>query len=352
MIPLDTIVRIIGFVIHPLTVMAVISPFVSPHIFWWVALPALFSPFLVGAEGLLFAYLLLRKKKDAYIPALVLVLSLTAIPKLVAFRLPNANTEEGGIRVVSYNLQTLWALPPGPEGLESVKEFFKEADPDVVCIQEASSRSDNGQALSHFISKTLGLNEVYRLPGNNSLITYSRFPIRKASGKVFENGLNGYQVVDLEIRGNLVRVFNAHLQTNKVTDATMRILGEGQLRRSQTWKDIVEVIRRYGEAVRKRADQAQLLAESLRKCPYPVIFCGDLNDTPLSYATTRITAALNDGFLYGGSGWGSTFRGALPGLRIDYLMTTPDLAVVDYEIRCNSFSDHCAVIGVVRDIQP
>jgi len=104
--------------------------------------------------------------------------------------------------------------------------------------------------------------------------------------------------------------------------------------------------------VRKRADQAQLLAESLRKCPYPVIFCGDLNDTPLSYATTRITAALNDGFLEGGSGWGSTFRGALPGLRIDYLMTTPDLAVVDYEIRCNSFSDHCAVIGVVRDIQP
>ncbi len=47
--------------------------------------------------------------------------------------------------------------------------------------------------------------------------------------------------------------------------------------------EVKNLTTRLTTANKNRAHQAQLLKYHLRQSPYPVILCGDFNDTPLSF---------------------------------------------------------------------
>jgi endonuclease/exonuclease/phosphatase family metal-dependent hydrolase len=81
--------------------------------------------------------------------------------------------------------------------------------------------------------------------------------------------------------------------------------------------------------------------EHIRESPYPVIVCGDFNDTPFSYTYNELAKELKNAFVEAGSGIGATYNGPLPFLRIDNQFHSEELKAAGYETHYEmGLSDH------------
>ena len=81
----------------------------------------------------------------------------------------------------------------------------------------------------------------------------------------------------------------------------------------------------------------------MKTSPYPVIVCGDFNDTPLSYVYNQFNTNLVDAYRETATGIGVTYAGRVPAGRIDYNLHSGDLGANDFGIQSVPFSDHRAI---------
>ena len=77
---------------------------------------------------------------------------------------------------------------------------------------------------------------------------------------------------------------------------------------------------------------------------YPVIFCGDFNDVPNSYTYFTVRGNMQDAFLEKGSGIGRSFTSISPTLRIDYILTSNDFSVLQFDRNKRKYSDHYMLV--------
>jgi len=74
-------------------------------------------------------------------------------------------------------------------------------------------------------------------------------------------------------------------------------------------------------AFKKRELQVKMLKNHIDSCRFPIILCGDFNDTPASYAYNQLAKKFKDTFRESGQGEGITYHGdAFPQYRIDYIL--------------------------------
>jgi endonuclease/exonuclease/phosphatase (EEP) superfamily protein YafD len=79
--------------------------------------------------------------------------------------------------------------------------------------------------------------------------------------------------------------------------------------------------------------------------PYPLVVCGDFNDTPASYTYRKIKGGLEDSFVAAGKGYAYTYRYLRRLLRIDYLFYSRDIfKATGYNSPDLEYSDHKPVI--------
>ena len=93
----------------------------------------------------------------------------------------------------------------------------------------------------------------------------------------------------------------------------------------------------------KRSGQVDLMKKEMASCKTPYLIAGDFNDTPASYVVTQITEGLNNAFVKKGSGMGKTYNGKFPNFQIDYILTSKNLEVLNYNITEAKLSDHFPV---------
>ena len=94
------------------------------------------------------------------------------------------------------------------------------------------------------------------------------------------------------------------------------------------------------ENILKRAEQARTIASLVSVTEYPVILCGDFNDTPGTYTYETLKGDLQDGFVSAGKGYAATYRGFHNLLRIDYLFHSATLTAIKYKTIPYEMSDH------------
>jgi len=141
-----------------------------------------------------------------------------------------------------------------------------------------------------------------------------------------------------------IRVYNVHLQSVGLVGGDYDAVRSGPdtEQSKKLWS-------RLSSAFSRRSAQAKVLRTSIDSSPYPVILCGDFNDTPVSFALSTLRSGspkLFDAFALAGSGLGSTYVGDIPGLRIDYMMSSSSLEVVSFETHEIELSDHRPISAV------
>jgi endonuclease/exonuclease/phosphatase family metal-dependent hydrolase len=178
---------------------------------------------------------------------------------------------------------------------------------------------------------------------NEHNVIYSRYPIKKGAPIEFPASVNSAQWVDIDVNGQMFRVFNVHLQT-----AGAHHVYYGARNKEADGYDVQNnrlmeaIYGTYTVGMIKRAGQANILAQQIRECDHPVILAGDCVDVPYSYVYNTLKGELTDGFKECGSGWMHTLRGKTP-LRIDYIFHDKDYEGINCYMKELSYSDHYPV---------
>jgi len=113
-------------------------------------------------------------------------------------------------------------------------------------------------------------------------------------------------------------------------------------------KGIKLVVKKMGRAFKGRAHQAQMISRHIDNSAYPVIVCGDFNDTPVSYVYRMMRGDLKDAFVEAGKGFGGTYNGKLPSFRIDYILFDPKFEAYNFERNKLNLSDHYPIITTIN----
>jgi len=256
-------------------------------------------------------------------------------------------------KVTSYNsmLFDLYNWKKNRTNRQMILNAINEISPDILCVQEFYTSEDlNDFNNLDTVSRILNCKYIHHeytttLRGNVhwGMATFSKYPIINQGKIVFQTRSNNLCIFsDIVIGKDTVRVYNVHLQSISFSKED-----------NAFWEDVItekeatdemakgkNILRRLKRAFLKRSQQADMIALHMQTCPYPMILCGDFNDTAASYVYERLSKHLHDAFVQKGNGFGRTYAGNWPQFRIDYILHDKDLTCVDYVRDSETFTDH------------
>lgn len=231
---------------------------------------------------------------------------------------------------------------------DSIISYCLKEQPDVVAFQEYYSKDKPTKFLT-----TSTFKEELKMPYNHTrfiykpvgrqhfgVILFSKHPMISKGDVIFETedgrNYNFCIYADIVKNSDTIRVYNVHLQSFRISAIVDDETGKAQNRAK-------ELLSKLKLAFPKRAEQAERIMAHIQTSPYPVIVCGDFNDTPVSYVYERFNNLLDDAFLSCGKGFGSTYIGKLPAGRIDYMFHSKGWKPIHFNIQKNAYSDHRAI---------
>jgi endonuclease/exonuclease/phosphatase family metal-dependent hydrolase len=338
------------------------SMYANPETFWPLSFFGLLFPVWIIANLLFLLFLLPALSRYALISGTAFLLSAPAWLTYVAFHPFDAEEPaKPALKVMSYNVRNfdLYNWKQGDATKKKIMALVKREQPDIICFQEFYNERSGAFATISELRQKLGYPYFYfgktvTHEGGASwgVATFSRFPIQKSNAIRFSNSkLNSAIFTDVLVDSVMFRVFNAHLQSVYLSSGDYEYIehvAEEQDVQMQPTRRILSKIRR---GYTTRAAQAIQLKKEIRKSPYPVIVCGDFNDTPASFAYHTLAQGLNDAFLCAGFGISPTYSGFYAPFRIDYILTDEKYRASDFNTICEKLSDHYAVVCTIPLIE-
>ncbi len=319
------------------------SQFINPSVWWVFPIMGLSAPIVYTLSMMAALYWVIRWKWRIALPVILLVAlganKVSLIVKNPFKRDYGTENYSGTIKIMSYNLHYLRDLNYNSSKGEII-EFINEHRPDILCMQEYGDR---------YIFDSINVKGRY----NNKYIVgtdgiYSRYPIINR-GEVFSQTASdsGRSIfVDVVVKSDTVRVYNQHLHSTAIKKEDDKFLTSSQLVRDTLRSErIWNILMRLNSNSVERAKQADIVASHIQSSPYPVIVCGDFNETPISYTYNRISKGLVDSFQVCGNNYSYTYLGFFNMLRIDYILLSPNIMPVSYDVdREIKASDHLPVV--------
>ena len=339
--------------------LSLLSQYVSPQIFSYLAFFGIGFQFLLAFNLLFVIYWILRWRKQVYFPlAAILVISLV-IPRFFQLRLRHPAIPSSAFKVMSYNVRLfdLYNWSHNKETRNRIFSFIKHEEPSIACFQEYF-QGDSGyfnttdtlqqilKAKNAHIEFTLTLARTHHW----GIATYTSFPIINKGWVDFPEKSNNICIfTDVLIGTDTVRIYNMHLQSFLFSKQDYKFVEDlEQNKQVDEVEGSMNILKRMRLAFIKRAPQADAVAMHIAGCKYPVILCGDFNDTPLSYTYHTIKGKLSDSFMESGSGLGKSYYGAFPSFRIDYIFHSDEFTSYEYNTHPEEFSDHFAITTVME----
>jgi len=330
-----------------ITFLCYLSPYISPASFWPASLVALGYPMLLAAQLAFILLWAVLRKKFILLSVLCLAFGWSHIQSIVGWNSSSQPIPEESITIASFNTYGFRYDDTGKRvKAEALSEAIDFSGVDIACLQELPEMNSS-HYIYQFLANENGLKYSTPLPVKGMAI-FSRYPLQNVETHHFRNGANGYQFADIKIDTFTFRCFNIHLQSNAVSGIANQVAEEGNLQERETWYNIRGMMGRYKRAAVERAREAEEISQLIDASPYPVILCGDFNDIPQSYVYQTLSYGLKDTFKTKGRGLGVTYAGKIPGLRIDYILSSPAFEILDFSVGEANFSDHYPVFSTIK----
>ncbi|HTG67571.1 MAG TPA: endonuclease/exonuclease/phosphatase family protein [Flavobacterium sp.] len=308
-----------------LTFIAYVLPFLAPKIFPLLSVITLFMPLFFILNSLFFLYWALQLKKRMIMSALVLLIGITFINKFYKFSNKEYAEGDKDFVVMSYNVRlfNLFKWQNRDDIPETILEFINDKNPDILCVQEYSNSA-------HVDLKVYPHRAIF-MEGKQiktGQAIFSKFPIIQQGKISFPNSNNNVVYADIKKGKDIIRVYNMQLQSIKISPDVNEISENIDVINKQKSQLLFF---RISKAFKQQQQQAEILRENLRECTYPVIICGDMNNSAFSYVYRIIKGSLKDGFEEAGKGFGQTYRFKYYPARIDYIFADRAMKVKSFE---------------------
>lgn len=335
-----------NIVITVLTFVAYILPFLAPKMFPLLSVLTLILPLFLIMNALFFMYWLLQLKRQVILSGLVLLLGITFINKFYKFSSHETEKEEKDFTVMSYNVRLFnlfdW-LPQDNVG-GTILSFINEQNPDILCIQEYSEKAKVDLRIYKYKAIFMEGEQI-----KTGQAIFSKYPIFNSGDFKIPQAGNNIVYADIKKGKDTLRVYNIHLQSIKISPDINEISENVEVINKSKSQQVFARIR---DAFKKQQQQAEILVKHRSKCNYPVIICGDMNNSPFSYLYRNIKSDLNDCFEEAGSGFGQTYNFKYYPARIDYIFASKKMKVKNFKTFTKfENSDHFPVMTRLSFIQ-
>ncbi len=321
-----------------LLLLSYLSPYISPTFFWPISFFGLLFPIFYIVNILFLIYWIIGFKKQIWVNIIILLIGIQYIGLFFGTK-PKTTENTDSIKVLSYNVRLFnrygWIAKPDIKS--EIVAFLKTEKADILCIQEFYT-PDKIPTLN-YAHKHIGLQSK---KDQWHMAIYSNFPqIKKSTVSIKGERMNNTCIYsDLSVGFDTIRVYNVHLASNWFKNSDYSFLQNPK--KETLKKGINGIVERMKSSYKKRAEEAQAIKEHIQNSPYPIILCGDFNDTPLSYAYYTISKNLKDAFKESGKGIGQSFV-KIPTLRIDYILHNERFKSYNYMKHKQKLSDHYAI---------
>jgi endonuclease/exonuclease/phosphatase family metal-dependent hydrolase len=343
---------ILNIVATALLLLAYLAPYIPPDSFWPLALFGLAFPYILLLNLFFLVLWSVQKSKKLLLPLLAILLGIGHFNAF--FQLTASKKDKGnGIKILSYNVNYFsYDLRNKQSQSRKLLEYLKSSSSDIICLQE-TYLAKSGDFSPKGIMDALPKINFYQLAHAASFggpVTFSRYPIIEMGEIRFSNSSNMVLFSDIKISdAETIRVYNCHFQSYQIKPEDYTIIespGSGSNRLKL--KEVFELGHKLITAFSIRAYQARKVAGHIKNCPYPVVVCGDFNDTPCSYTYRKVLGNMKDSFVESGFGISNTYHGILPSFRIDYILHTDKYYSHNYQRDRVVYSDHYPIFCVLE----
>lgn len=319
------------------------SPYISPTEHAVFSCLGLMFPLLLLLHSCFFVLWLLFRPRMLWLPALFLLLgwkTTTTCYSVGSQKEPEGKT----LKLLTYNthMRAFTGLDH-PEKNEMLN-YLKDSDADILCLQEFLPPTEKAARKVNRYLSNYPYHHHYRVVNGNGLALYTRYPILSVEPVRYKTRFaNGSVLYRLQVGSDTLVVVNNHLETNQLSSHDKELykdLLKGRKENSRSGSK--HLLKKLAQAAVVRGPQADSVAQAIRRSGQKyVVACGDFNDSPVSYAHRAIGEGLDDAFAEAGWGLGTTYNQSYMYFRIDHILVSPTLRVVQCEVdRSIRLSDH------------
>lgn len=339
---------VVSILLKLVTLVAIYCNKVPPQAFWWTAFIAYSTPFLIGFNMLFLVIWLLRKSPYILIPLFTIIY---AWPQVRATYAMNGNYSqvEADVKLVSFNLRAFKGYGTLDEfkidEAKAIIDWLLSTKADIICLQEYYNSSerygfsvmktlmDAGYVFHSFSPAKMQYNK-----GDLGVMIFSKHPII-TSRTIYRAENSNNQMVSYLVntpKGKL-NIFNVHLHSLQLKERELETSGG----RSKVSGNVQSVAWKLRHGFIERGFQVELLVEEIKRAEDYVIVTGDCNDLPYSFTYNTLKVHLRNAFEDAGSGFGFSYNGKIPFLRIDNQFYDKRLKAVNFQTHQDvSYSDH------------
>jgi endonuclease/exonuclease/phosphatase family metal-dependent hydrolase len=348
--------RLFSLVVISSYVLSYVSSHFKPGVFLLVSVLGLFFwPLLLLFLFVALIMVFRKEWKWLIVFGICFVFSLPDLFSFFSFHSGNDKSSSGvGMTVMTHNshLMGYYDGESAKKNRDAISHEIQTVKPNILCLQECYWNVNDGGFLSeksrNEILPGYAVHErathVLSDGGRFGLVIFSSYPVVNRGQVPFENEVNNFCIyIDVLVGSDTIRIYNAHLQSFRLKKKSLELFDQN-IDMNEIQNESKPLFIQLYRSSLKRAEQVDVLAQHIENCRYKVVLAGDFNDTPISYTYNRLTKTLVDSFQDASIGIGSTYRGPLMGLRIDYVLHSEGLQAKGYSTSEAGASDHMPVI--------
>ena len=307
-------------------------------------------PFFIIVNLLFLVAWIFIKWKRAWIPLLGLLIAYPPIRTYFPLH-GSSKVPEGCIKVLSYNVCGYSGNKDYEKTcIDSICDYLKRQKAHIVCLQEdVNSSIPTMERMAEIFpfNDTVHINNSEKYP--NSVGIHTRYPIIRKERIPYKSEANGSVAFFLKIGKQEVIVINNHLESfhlNPNDRQNYKDILKGEMGSQEMKAETRTLIKKVSDAMAIRAPQADAVHRYIEAHKnYPIIVCGDFNDTPISYVRHTIAQDLTDCYVETGTGAGISYNQKGFSFRIDQMMCSnhfqPFRCKIDQSTKA---SDHYPIV--------